>query len=337
LSDALTAPEGRGLSGLVEPHSTKSDGLVIDGEFAEAIPVHPSVKPVVDDPLAALDKATAGGPGHGLSIKRAEPLESFGATAAPINPMPSEAVGTQQSDSRIEVNSAVSFQKAPSFIFDGEEDDFDEELIDQVALKPLARALGLPLSDMNSLESELALSEVGGALRAAIEGLRKLFASRAGRASRFPLSAMHLHVVEDNPLRFCESGQEAMETLFARHGTLHLSASAAIAESLENLGHHQDATETAADRALGAVFTALKPAALERRFAAYARNSEPVRGPEHDAWCWQMYKAYLEELSSHRQEGLQMLFWEVFAYEYQAAMRAFVHGAERDPAKESGQ
>ena len=326
LSESLTGTEGRGLNGLVEAAGAGAEGLVIDGEFAEAAPVDTAASRRADDPLSALDRA-APQPDRVAGI--ADPLRAFDTLAA------AEAVGTLPSDSRSEMNSAVTLPKASAAASDAHRDrfgfetdspgadDFDAELIDHVALLPLARALGLPVRDVDSLESGLMLSEIGATLRAAVEGLNRIYARRRDQPTRFPLATMHMHVIEDNPLRFAQDGQEAMEALFSKRGTVHLSAPAALAESLEHLSQHQDATEAAVDRALAAMFSALKPGALERRFAAYARDAGPAPGPARDAWCWQMYKAYFAELASQRQKGLQMLFWEVFGYEYQALMRSY--------------
>lgn len=337
LSEALTGTEGRGLNGLVETRDEGPEALVIDGEFAEARTHDPAAARVVDDPLSALDRAA---PNPGLRPGLADPLRAFEALeASEGRPALANPHATLQSDSRSEVNSAVTVPRTSRDRFGFETtdagDDFDSELVDHVALRPLARALGLPVRDVDSLESGLMLSEIGATLRAAVEGLNRIYAARgAGQASRFPLATMHMHVIEDNPLRFSRTGQEAMEALFSHRGTVHLSAPAALAESLDHLAQHHDASEAAVDRALEAVFTALKPAALERRFAAYARDAGPAPGPERDAWCWQMYKAYFAELASQRQKGLQMLFWEVFAYEYQALMRAHAFGEGRSPSEE---
>lgn len=336
LSEALTGPEGRGLNGLVETRDEGPEALVIDGEFAEACAIDPAAARVVDDPLSALDRAA---PNPSLRPGLADPLRAFEALeTAEARPSLANPHATLQSDSRSEVNSAVTLPKTSRDRFGFETadtgDDFDSELVDHVALRPLARALGLPVRDVDSLESGLMLSEIGATLRAAVEGLNRIYAARAGQASRFPLATMHMHVIEDNPLRFSKSGQEAMEALFSHRGTVHLSAPAALTESLDHLAQHHDASEAAVDRALEAVFTALKPAALERRFAAYARDAGPAPGPARDAWCWQMYKAYFAELASQRQKGLQMLFWEVFAYEYQALMRAHAFGEGRSTTEE---
>lgn len=197
-----------------------------------------------------------------------------------------------------------------------------EHPVDHVALRPLTRALGLPLGDMSSEEASRTLADIGGALRAAVGGLNKIYVSRQDSNGRFPLATMHLHAVEDNPLRFSENTDEALHALFAKRGAVHLSAPAAVKETVEHLDAHQNATEVAIDKALDSVLTALLPRALERRFRSYAPDAAPESGMEKDAWCWDMYKAYFSELKSSRQKGLQMLFWEVFQHEYQGIMRS---------------
>ncbi|MCO5063384.1 MAG: type VI secretion system-associated FHA domain protein TagH [Rhizobiaceae bacterium] len=328
--------EGRDLNALVNPRDRRSEGLVIDGEFAASNAAYPATRPVVDDPLAALDKAAIGGGGPAASAGHTillDPLDSLG---SPVDMLPMTPASTQESDGRVEINSAVAFQKVSSFLFDAESDEIGDPPprvpVPGSLTSPrgsLTRALGL--SQPGSDETELG-ADVAAALRAAIEGLNGLFLKRATSAGHFP--PMRRYAVEDNPLRLAVNGQAAIDSLFGEPDSLRLSPSAAIAESLEDLGHHQDATESAVDLALNAVLSALGPEVLARRFASCAQPAGQPGDAEHDAWCWRMFRTYFRELASHRQGGLQALFWEIFAEEYQTAMRALSAGNINSPTAE---
>lgn len=215
--------------------------------------------------------------------------------------------------------------ESPSPLQAEQSDPREGSSVDHVALRRLSRALGLEFGLISQGQAEEVLEEIGASMRAAVYGLNKIYAARAKQAADFPLASMHLHAIEDNPLRFSQSSDEALHALFAKQGAVYLSAPAAISESLEHLDHHQSATEEAVNKALDRVLDALAPKSLEKRFEKYSRGATPQRGQERDAWCWQMYKSYFDELTSHRQRGLKMLFWEIFGYEYQALMRDFEH------------
>ncbi|RCK40937.1 hypothetical protein TH25_24335 [Thalassospira profundimaris] len=193
--------------------------------------------------------------------------------------------------------------------------------VDHVALRPLAKSLGIHLGEMSTEQAARVLSDIGASLRAALEGLNQIYKSTSERSANFPLATMHLHALEDNPIRFSRDADEALHAFFSKRGPVHLSAPAAMQESLDHLNSHQAATEKSIDRALDAVLAALLPRALERRFKAYDAAGVPENQEAYDAWCWRMYRAYFSELRSQRQQGLQMLFWEVFGNEYRATRR----------------
>ncbi|MEQ5778156.1 MULTISPECIES: type VI secretion system-associated FHA domain protein TagH [unclassified Thalassospira] len=193
--------------------------------------------------------------------------------------------------------------------------------VDHVALRPLAKSLGIHLGEMSTEQAARVLSDIGASLRAALEGLNQIYKSTSERSANFPLATMHLHALEDNPIRFSSDTDEALHAFFSKRGPVHLSAPAAMQESLDHLNSHQAATEKSIDRALDAVLAALLPRALERRFKAYDAAGVPESQEAYDAWCWRMYRAYFSELRSQRQQGLQMLFWEVFGNEYRATRR----------------
>lgn len=193
--------------------------------------------------------------------------------------------------------------------------------VDHVALRPLARALGIQLGDLSTDEANRVLADIGGALRNALEGLNRIYRSRDGGHGHFQLSKMHLHALEDNPIQFSNGVDEALHAFFSKRGPVHLSAPSAFQETLEHMLAHQASSEHAIDEALDTVMTALSPAALQKRFRSYESEPAAANRDEMDAWCWRMYRAYFNELLSERQRGLQMLFWEVFAQEYQLDMR----------------
>lgn len=65
---------------------------------------------------------------------------------------------------------------------------------------------------------------------------------------------------------------------------------------------------------------AFSPGNLMRRFAQYRRSHE-LRQKMDNAWAWQMYSNYYDELASSRQQGFEMLFNEVYAQVYDRVLR----------------
>lgn len=192
----------------------------------------------------------------------------------------------------------------------------DENIVQHhVAASPLMRGLdcALPLHD-SEFASDF-LEEIGQAMQATVKGLLNL------QHQRNSLSDKHLRPLEDNPFRLNMDYETAMNVLFSDgKSPVHLSAPAAIAESLRNVRHHEEANKAAITEALRVMLEAFSPASLLRRFAQYRRSHEQ-RQEMDDAWAWRMYSSYYAELASSRQQGFEMLFNEVYAQVYDRVLR----------------
>ncbi|MDX1756885.1 MAG: type VI secretion system-associated FHA domain protein TagH [Marinobacter sp.] len=182
---------------------------------------------------------------------------------------------------------------------------------------PLLRGMETELEFADSDDMRLFLEEAGQTLKATVEGLLAL---HQHEDSRHRALRTRLQPIEDNPLRLGQPYDDAVQTLFAsQRSPVHLSAPAAVRESLDSLRQHQQATQAATAEALEAILQALSPAALLRRFHGYRRGLQ--RGENEDAWAWQMYQHYYRELSSRRQQGFERLFQEVFEQAYDQHLR----------------
>ena len=172
-----------------------------------------------------------------------------------------------------------------------------------------------PLTLHNSQDADEFLEEAGRALLAAIKGLLSL------QQQQNSLSDKHLRPLEDNPLRLDMDYPTALNVMFAEgKSPVHLAAPAAIAESLRNIRHHEEANRAAIVEALRVMLDAFSPGNLMRRFAQYRRSHE-LRQKMDNAWAWQMYSNYYDELASSRQQGFEMLFNEVYAQVYDRVLR----------------
>lgn len=192
-----------------------------------------------------------------------------------------------------------------------------DQLVDHVVLRPLCIALGLPIQSMSVPKANQLAKDIGDAFRAAVEGLMRV--QQKNLADKSYLPQTHLHAIEDNPLRLDKSADEVIKDLLLVKSPVHLSAEAAIAESLELIRHHQQSSETAAEEALDAVLRALSPAALAKRFKKYKGHAP--RAGNLDAWHWEMYQHYYNEIRSVQQGGLSRMFWEIYRQVYDREMR----------------
>ena len=182
---------------------------------------------------------------------------------------------------------------------------------------PLMRGLGADLDFADSDDMRLFLEEAGQTLKATVDGLLAL---HQGEDSRHRALRTRLQPIEDNPLRLGNEYAGTIQTLFAaERSPVHLSAPAAVRESLDSLNHHQQATQEAIRDALEAILHAFSPEALLRRFHGYRRGLQD--NEDEGRWAWDMYQHYYQELKSSRQQGFERLFQEVFDQAYDQHLR----------------
>ncbi|MGO3294605.1 MAG: type VI secretion system-associated FHA domain protein TagH [Marinobacter sp.] len=186
-----------------------------------------------------------------------------------------------------------------------------------ISATPLMQGMEAGLHFADSDGMQLFLEEAGQTLKAAIEGLLTL---HQGEDSRHQALRTRLQPIEDNPLRLGGDYEETVQTLFAsQRSPVHLSAPAAVQESLQSLNHHQRATGEAISEALEAILHAFSPEALLRRFHGYRRGLQ--QNEDEGRWAWDMYQHYYRELKSSRQQGFERLFQEVFDQAYDQHLR----------------
>ncbi|MCW2256797.1 type VI secretion system protein ImpI [Providencia alcalifaciens] len=186
--------------------------------------------------------------------------------------------------------------------------------IEHVAVNPLMQGLGIHLNLQTSQQANDFLVELGKTIKSAVEGLLAL------QQQQESLQDKQLRPIEDNPLRLNSSYEEAMKLMFTdERSPVHLSAPSAVAESLHNIQLHYRANQEAISTALSTMLAAFSPQHLLNRFAHYRRASD--NSATSDAWAWEMYTNYYQELSSSRQQGFEKLFYEVYTHAYDRALR----------------
>ena len=183
---------------------------------------------------------------------------------------------------------------------------------------PLVEGLGAPVGALDAHAAHTLLFEAGTTLAALIRGLAAL--NRTPEGQGLALAKRTLQPIEDNPLRLAQTYPETVRALFSRdRSRVHLSPTAAVEESLEQIGEQHRAMLKAVAAGLNALLQAFSPDQLERRFARYRSGQNPEALPGD--WAWQMYRHYYDELKSSRQQGFDKLFWEVFDQAYDQALR----------------
>ncbi len=196
----------------------------------------------------------------------------------------------------------------------------DEPKSSHLLTGPILEGLEAHISDSHDMKRMHFLSqEFGLSLQACIKGIleinQQVNLNRSGSMNR------KLQPIEDNPLRLGLSYEQTIATMYDKDKSLvHLSAPVAIAENLKSVCHHNEAVQHATSDALRQILHAFSPQVLLRRFYSYKRNTD-VDAQSEQAWAWEMYCSYYQELVSDRQSGFEKLFWEIFEQSYDGKIR----------------
>ncbi|MGL4667756.1 MAG: type VI secretion system-associated FHA domain protein TagH [Saezia sp.] len=192
-----------------------------------------------------------------------------------------------------------------------------------LAIFPMQQGLQTNLGELDSAAAYNLMLEAGKALKAAINGILQIYDEKyTASTNNLALLTRNLQPIEDNPLRLKQTYDETVQALFSGDRcVVHLSASAAIEESLEQTKKHNAAVIVAIKESLDSLLQAFSPDVMMQRFERYRSESHAQQSYDPDAEAWRMYKKYYHELSSTRQQGFEKLFWEIFEQAYDRAMR----------------
>ncbi|PHM44936.1 hypothetical protein Xmau_01651 [Xenorhabdus mauleonii] len=303
---------------LVSSYSNPLDAMLEGAPLQKSAFAHDeSIAPTVmhrfsDDPLKVLDSE---------SLTTLQPQIEANDTEQllPADHYQSPPFANPISDNRGSVMDQ-EFLDLPDIDSDQRYEDMD---VDHVAITPLMRGLDVQLPLHDTQQANDFLQEMGKAMKSAIEGLLALQREQHG------LRDKQLRPIEDNPLRLNMDYDTTMQVMFSdQKSPVHLSAPAAVAESLQNLQLHYQANRTAISAALDTMLEAFSPDQLLRRFSHYRRSNE-IKNKDA-SWAWEMYTNYYRELASSRQQGFEKLFREVYEQAYDRALRQGLEESNND-------
>ncbi|MBV8473881.1 MAG: type VI secretion system-associated FHA domain protein TagH [Hyphomicrobiales bacterium] len=136
----------------------------------------------------------------------------------------------------------------------------------------IAAAAGIPEQAIAGRAPEALADEIGFALRLTVQNLAQLLASRAeSKTAMRSASRTMIRALENNPLKFTGTPEEALAIMFGRPTRTYLDARAAIESGFADLKAHQVLTFGAMQSALEALFEDLAPDGIDR-------STEPDRG-----------------------------------------------------------
>jgi type VI secretion system protein ImpI len=178
-----------------------------------------------------------------------------------------------------------------------------------------ARGAGLTDDAFAARDPAELAEQIGQLMMLVLANLKQLLEARqhAKRLARSSNQTM-IQAVDNNPLKFAPTAEEAMRIMFGTKTRSYLDAKVALNQSFDDVKKHQIKTYAAMQHALKALLEELDPANIEsesgddRGFAALLGSRK--------ARLWDAYVARWQARTSSNQDGMLHAFMDFFAESY---------------------
>ena len=177
------------------------------------------------------------------------------------------------------------------------------------------RGIGIDPAGINSYEN---MESYGMLFREMVQGTMEVLVSRATLKSEFRMPLTTIRPVENNPLKFSPSVDDALNILFSSQGTGYLSPADSIRESFEDIKCHQMAMVAGIQAAFNYMLQCFDPESFQEQGAGGMLDKVPLN---RNARNWERYRTYHETVTGDPEHGFQILFGEEFARAYEDQIR----------------
>jgi predicted component of type VI protein secretion system len=152
--------------------------------------------------------------------------------------------------------------------------------------------------------------------RLAVQGLLDVLRSRTQVKNSFRLPTTSIKPVENNPLKFAPTAEDAFHKLFVRRNPGDLDPLEAFREGFDDVSFHQTAVLAGIRAGFNALLAALHPQKLEEVYERKRKRTSVLPLGNNKTKYWEMYCAQFEEIDRDREAHFQLLFGEEFARAY---------------------
>ena len=181
------------------------------------------------------------------------------------------------------------------------------------------RGAGLENANINESLTPESFYTIGKILRASIQGTMDVLVGRAKIKNEMHLDVTMIKAVENNPVKFSVTTEEAMKKLLAPQDAGYLQAEAAIEEAFDDIRAHQFSVISGMQTALLEVLKRFDPQKLEQRLQAQSPFSASI--PIHrQAKLWELFENLYEDIGREASDNFYHLFGQAFAESYEQQM-----------------
>jgi type VI secretion system FHA domain protein len=198
---------------------------------------------------------------------------------------------------------------------------------DNSANRILMEALGLDMSRLSDADM-VEISRITGLLmREIVEGMLGVLRSRASIKNEFRMNVTTIQPVENNPLKFSVSVDDALENLFIKKSNAYKKPVEAFREGFQEIAEHQLAMIAGIRQGFEAMMERFNPEQLEKTFSKQVKGS--VIPGMQKAKFWSSYTDYYQGFTDNMEFSFQHLFGSDFVSAYEDQLRRLTAARKR--------
>ena len=160
---------------------------------------------------------------------------------------------------------------------------------------------------------------IGKILKASIQGTMDVLIGRAKIKNEMHLDVTTIKPIENNPVKFSVTAEEALRKLMAPQDAGYLQAEEAIEEAFDDIRAHQISVISGMQTALLEVLKRFDPQKIEQRLQQQSPLSASI--PIHkQAKLWRLFESLYDDIEREASDNFYHLFGEAFAETYEQQM-----------------
>lgn len=177
------------------------------------------------------------------------------------------------------------------------------------------RGAGIDPATVTQASSAEVMESYGHMFREVVKGLMEVLMARASLKSEFRMPLTTIRPVENNPLKFSPSVDDAMRNLFTSQGGGYLSPVESVREGFEDIKSHQMAMVVGMQEAFRDLLKRLEPESFQENEKGGMRGA--LMSVNRKSRAWDAYCEFFSKVTRDSDSSFQTLFGEEFARAYE--------------------
>lgn len=176
-------------------------------------------------------------------------------------------------------------------------------------------ALKLGLQGISDDKLDVIPDDLVEVVRQCVKGAMEVLSSRREIKTRMHLENTHIKNLDNNPLKFSASVDDAIKTMFMKSGVEYLSASQSVEDAFKDISNHQLSMMAAMTQAYQEMLNSLNPNEIEKSV-----NTQDGKLFQKKADYWEIYKKRYQRLEEQQEGGFNSAFISAFSNAYKQQM-----------------